>query len=185
MVEVPGDKPRHISYLAQGDADPRPEFLENLRGVLGEHGSIVAYYDSFEVGILGDLAAAFPVHEDWIEELSGRFVDLWEPFGTFAYYHPNQLGSTSLKAVLPALVGKSYEGMEIADGATASCEYARVTFKQVTSSERSRVRQQLEEYCAMDTLAMVEIVQELRQICGEDKEAAGQYSYLSRFLSAR
>jgi hypothetical protein len=56
-----------------------------------------------------------------------------------------------------------YDG-EIADGATASSEYLRVTFGNVDEEERSRVRRALESYCELDTLAMVMLVQRLTEI---------------------
>jgi len=66
--------------------------------------------------------------------------------------------------VLPALTGSGYEGMEISEGETASLEYLRVTFGRVTEEERIRVRQQLEEYCQLDTLAMVRILEKLWEL---------------------
>jgi hypothetical protein len=90
-------------------------------------------------------------------------VDLLVPFRNFDYYHPDQLGHASLKSVLPALTGKSYEGMEIADGATANLEFMRVTFGEVSAAERNRVRAALEKYCALDTGGMVEIVRKLEE----------------------
>ena len=73
------------------------------------------------------------------------------PFKSFHYYHPDQCGSASIKAVLPTLTGKSYEGLEIAEGGTASLEYLRVTFGEADEKELQKVRRQLEKYCALDT----------------------------------
>jgi hypothetical protein len=91
-------------------------------------------------------------------------VDLLEPFRSFSYYHPDQEGSASMKEVLPALTGKSYEGMAIADGGAASREYLRVTFGNVATGEKEHVRAQLEEYCGLDTSGMVAIVDALRKL---------------------
>ena len=41
--------------------------------------------------------------ESRVQALQPRFVDLMAPFRQFDYYHPDQLGSTSLKVALPAL----------------------------------------------------------------------------------
>ncbi|MFH1738259.1 MAG: DUF2779 domain-containing protein, partial [bacterium] len=76
----------------------------------------------------------------------------------------DQCGSASIKAVLPALTGKSYEGMEISEGGTASLEYLRVTYGDVEEAERQKVRRQLEKYCALDTEGMAMIVEELRRL---------------------
>jgi hypothetical protein len=60
--------------------------------------------------------------------------------------------------VLPALTGRSYDGLEIAEGGTASLEYLRVTFGDVNEKERRRVRQNLKAYCALDTEGMILII---------------------------
>ena len=79
------------------------------------------------------------------------------------YYHPAQHGSASIKAVLPVLTDLRYDG-EIADGATASTEYLRVTFGNVEEEARLRVRNALEAYCGLDTMAMVKIIQNLAKL---------------------
>jgi hypothetical protein len=86
------------------------------------------------------------------------------PFRSFHYYHPDQDGSYSIKAVLPALTGMSYEGMDIQEGGTASMEYLRVTFGDVDEKERQKVRRQLEEYCKLDTEAMTAILIHLSEL---------------------
>jgi hypothetical protein len=75
-----------------------------------------------------------------------------------------------MKAVLPALTGKSYEGMAIADGGAASREYLRVTFVEATPDRREQVRRQLEEYCALDTMGMVGTIRALIEMTKDDKE---------------
>jgi hypothetical protein len=160
-VGAKGTKPRHESYLADGKHDPRPEVLNNLRKLLGEHGSIIAYNAPFEKDKLKKASDMFDEYTEWYQSLEPRFVDLLAPFRSFHYYHPDQHGSASMKAVLPALTGKSYEGMEIAEGGTASMEYLRVTFGDVREQERLNVRRQLEEYCALDTEGMIWIVEKL------------------------
>ncbi len=83
---------------------------------------------------------------------------------SFAFYHPAQRGSASMKAVLPALTGRGYGHLDIQEGGTASLEYLRVTHGNVAEDERQRVRQQLEQYCGLDTEGMVWIVDALHQM---------------------
>ena len=59
-------------------------------------------------------------------------------------------------------IGKGYEHLTIQEGGTASREFLRVTHGQVTAAERRRVRQHLEEYCGLDTLGMVQIVDKIK-----------------------
>jgi hypothetical protein len=157
-------KPKHYSFLADGRIDPRPELLKLLKNLLGNSGSIIAYNAGFEKGKLANASVTFSEYKEWFEGIQNRIVDLLSPFRSFYYYHPQQNGSASLKAVLPALTGKSYEGMEISDGGTASNEYLRVTFGNVDEQEREHVREQLEMYCELDTLAMVWIMEKLRNL---------------------
>jgi hypothetical protein len=157
-------KPVHHSFLADGSTDPRPEILQRLQSLLGKEGSIVAYNAGFEKRIMKESSDVFHKYASWYEKLEQRFVDLLQPFRSFHYYHPDQQGSASIKAVLPALTGKSYEGMEIADGGVASREYLRVTFTNTPAGERANVRRQLENYCGLDTSAMSQIVNKLRDL---------------------
>jgi hypothetical protein len=161
IVEAEGKKPKHESFLADGTTDPRPEILKRLKKLLGAEGSIVAYNAPFEKDKLKKASDVFADFSKWYQSIEPRFVDLLAPFKSFYYYHPDQRGSASMKAVLPALTGKSYEGLEIAEGGTASLEYLRVTFGDVDEKERQKVRRQLETYCALDTEGMVWIVEEL------------------------
>ena len=97
---------------------------------------------------------------NWVASIEERIIDLLQPFRDFAYYHPKQDGSCSLKKVLPVLTDKSYDDMEIGDGGTASVEYCRVTFTE-DNKDKDKVRELLEEYCGLDTMGMVYIVEQL------------------------
>ena len=164
IVESEGKKPHHESFLADGKSDPRPEILRRLKKLLGQKGSIVAYNAPFEKDKLKKASAIFKEYAKWYQSIESRFVDLLAPFKSFYYYHPDQCGSASIKAVLPALTGKSYEDLEIAKGGTASLEYLRVTYGDVDEKERQKVRNQLEKYCAQDTEGMILMVDELVKI---------------------
>ena len=93
-------------------------------------------------------------------------VDLLKPFRAFRYYAPGQKGSASMKAVLPALTGHTYDSLAIQEGGTASLEFLRVHFTDVPDAERQRVRRELEEYCGQDTEGMIWIVEALRRLVG-------------------
>ncbi|MBU0672756.1 MAG: DUF2779 domain-containing protein [Candidatus Margulisbacteria bacterium] len=163
-VDKVGAKPKHFSFLAPDQDDPRPAVLEQLQKLLGNKGSIIAYSAGFEKRCLKGSADAYPKYQAWVKETNDRFVDLLEPFQKFYYYHPDQAGRASLKNVLPALTGQSYEGLEIADGGVASAEFYRVTYGQdVANADREAVRSALEKYCDQDTRGMIDVVEALRQ----------------------
>ena len=155
----------HYSYLASGTEDPRPTLLADLQKVLGDSGSIVAYNKGFEEGILRDLAGAFPEYNDWIDQVCDRLVDLLVPFRNFDYYHPAQKGSASLKAVLPAITSRGYEGLDISDGQLASITFLAATYGDMPKEERDKVMRDLEEYCGRDTEGMIWIVDRLKELC--------------------
>lgn len=158
-------EPQHLEFLADGKNDPRPEILASLKEHIGPIGDVIAYNQPFEIARLTESAAAFPEYKDFVDGLIPRFVDLLKPFRAFDYYHPEQCGSASLKKVLPALVPElSYADLEIHEGGTASSEYVRVTFGDVSEEERTRVREDLLKYCHLDTLAMIKIIQALRKL---------------------
>lgn len=154
----------HHGFLAQGREDPRPAFLERLRESLLDEGAIVVYNASFERRVLRDLADAFPEEAAWIAAAEGHIVDLHVPFRQFAWYHPDQDGSASMKVVLPAVTGKGYDELEINEGSLASREFLRITFGDEPVAECERVREQLERYCALDTLGMARIVEKLVEV---------------------
>ena len=52
----------------------------------------------------------------------------------------------------------------VAETQKASRQFLRVTYSQVTDAERRRVRRDLEEYCGLDTLGMVQIVDQLARL---------------------
>ncbi|MBL7995767.1 DUF2779 domain-containing protein, partial [bacterium] len=160
-----GGNTEHYSYLADGKADPRQELLRLLKKHLGAKGSIVAYNASFEKDKLNRACEAYPEFANWNEDIQKRIVDLLDPFRAFHYYHYDQKGSASIKSVLPVLTGTGYEGMAISEGDMASREFLRVTFgENVAEDERKAVRKNLEDYCSLDTMAMVEIVEKLKEM---------------------
>ncbi|MHA1185925.1 MAG: DUF2779 domain-containing protein [Candidatus Heimdallarchaeota archaeon] len=123
VVRKEGAEPEHYEFLYDGCEDPRKEFIEfieELQKVLGEIGSIVVYNQSFEIKRLEELAAFLPEYEEWVEQTKTRIIDLLTPFRGFYYYNPKQKGSASIKRVLPAITGKSYDDLDIAEGMTAS-----------------------------------------------------------------
>jgi len=169
VLDSINDTPEHNYFLAEGEDDPRKGLLSSLKGKIGGKGSIMVYYESFEKGILRELAEAFPGYSQWIQSLLSRIVDLYKPFGSFHYYSPVQMGSASVKNVLPAITNLSYDGMDIADGMSASvyylyiCGHYSYDRKCPTKEEITRIRESLLEYCRLDTEGMIHILRALKK----------------------
>ena len=126
---------------------------------------MVAYNAGFERRVLANAAARRPEFQNWVDNLLERFVDLLEPFRHFLVYHPEQHGTASLKAVLPALTGQSYDRLQIQDGEMAGWAFRRL-LETTDGAEKNDIRAELEKYCGLDTWGMVLILRELRRYAG-------------------
>nr|WP_319776145.1 DUF2779 domain-containing protein [uncultured Sphaerochaeta sp.] len=156
---------KHYEYLGDPNNDPRKPFIDKLVQLTGDNGSIVVYNKAFENTRLREIVRDYPQYAEGVEKIIERVVDLMIPFQKKYYYMPAMKGSFSIKSVLPALVPElSYKDMEIGDGGTAS-----VSFENILSMddmfEIEKIRNNLLEYCKLDTLAMVKIYEKLRDIC--------------------
>ena len=162
-------KPTHVSFIASGSEDPRSEFLKVLKKSLGKKGSIIVYNQSFEQTVIKKLAEYYPLYQDWSNSVIERMIDLLIPFRNFAYYHPDQHGSASIKKVLPVLTGQTYENFEIANGSDASLSYLFITHgsyegKKATPEETKKIRADLDKYCGQDTEGMIWILEKLEKL---------------------
>jgi len=96
-------------------------------------------------------------------KINERVIDLMIPFQQRWYYHPDFKGSYSIKAVLPVLIPElRYDELDIPEGGMASLVYSQLKFQDRTTATLQR--QALREYCKMDTLAMVKIVDYLKMV---------------------
>ena len=149
----------HKEFLADGKEDPRIKLLKQLKDDLKGEGSIIVYNKSFEITRLKEMARDFPKHQEWIEQVLPRIVDLAEPFKNFHYYHPEQQGKYSIKVVLPILTDLSYKDLEINEGGTASAEYYLNYIANNYGNEE--LRNNLLKYCCLDTKAMIDLTKKL------------------------
>lgn len=161
IMEYAGAELQHADMVAYPGSDPRPEFTRELCKVLSGKGSILAYNATFERMIMKQCAAAFPEFSASLEKAIGNMADLMEPFKKKWFYHPAMKGSASIKQVLPALVpGLTYEGMKINNGAAAMTAYEDLSAIHDLFIVEETIAD-LKSYCAMDTLAMVKLLEVL------------------------
>ena len=153
----------HDAWVADGSGDPRPEIAARVVAACRGAKVVVAYNASFENTILRELAEAVPEQAEALAEIAARLVDAL-PLVRDHVYHPDFVGSFSLKSVLPALVpGMGYEGLEISGGGLASLKLRRLMFdSDVPLTEREQTRKALRQYCAVDTLGVVRLLETLR-----------------------
>ena len=163
-LHIANKTPKHYGFLADGKKDPRPAFLKALKKHIGSKGTVTVYSQSFEIGVMKELAEAFPKYKKFLNNTIARVTDLIIPFRGFYYYHPDQEGSNSIKKVLPAMTGKSYKGMDISGGGEASLAYLDLMYKKIGNKEKQKIRKDLEKYCGLDTEAMIFLVDKLKKL---------------------
>jgi hypothetical protein len=154
---------RHAEYLAEGPKDCRPELARAMiKATKGAER--VVMYSHFEKTKIRGLQKSVPELRAELETLEGKLVDLL-PVVRENVYHPEFLGSFSIKDVLHPLVPElTYSDLVIVDGLVASVEIARLLFVagKIPQKEHDRVRQDLLNYCERDTWAMVKVLEKLR-----------------------
>ena len=90
--------------------------------------------------------------------IEARLVDLLA-IAARRYYHPAQRGSWKLKRILPAMAPefdhRRLPGVQ--DGHMAMLAYIEAIQPETTTERRLELRQELLDYCRLDTLALVTI----------------------------
>ena len=146
----------HCEYLHTETDDPRRPLTESLLNHIGETGHLIAYNIPFERGVLRHLAEQFPEHAQRLTDMADR---LWDQLTIFRkhYRHHGFGKSNSLKSVLPVVVpALSYKLLDVQDGAQAQVVWEEMIGVGETAV-KTKLADQLREYCHLDTLAMVEM----------------------------
>lgn len=151
----------HAEFLDTSGEPPMRRLAETLIKTLGEAGPIFTY-TKFENDVIRGLAQMYPDLAPPLERLTSRLFDL-HPVVRDHYYHPDMLGSWSIKAVLPAIAPDlSYTELEeVQDGMAAGQAYLEILNPLTDKARRVKLTRSLLEYCKLDTLAMVRIAYKL------------------------
>lgn len=153
----------HFEYLATELSGATAGLVQTLRSCIGSTGSVVVWYESFEKGRNAELAELHPEHREFLEDVNKRIFDLMKVFKE-DYQHPDFKGSASIKKVLPVLLPElSYKNLEIQNGTMALSEWEKMIKGEMTSHEAEATKANLLKYCALDTMAMVEIFRVLQK----------------------
>ena len=148
------------SFLDLSGHDPSKGFAEALISACGERGPVFVYNAGFETARIRELAERFPRLKRSLLAINERVVDLL-PVARDRYYHPSQQGSWSIKKVLPVVAPDlSYSDLDgVQDGGMAMKAFMEATANQTAAARKAQIKQQLLDYCALDTLAMVRLWQ--------------------------
>lgn len=165
--DAPGTMPHHAEFLAEPGQDPRRPIAERLCADIPSDTCVMAYNMTFEKARLRELAERFPDLSEHLMAIHDNMMDLMMPFARGSFYSRAMHGSCSIKHVLPALFPDDpeldYAALEgVQNGSQAMDAYASLADR--APEEAAAIREQLLRYCALDTYAMVKIVDKLRQL---------------------
>ena len=149
---------RHEEFLDLSGYPPMRPLAERMIECLGDAGPILMY-TGYEKTVINGLIERFPELADPLGKIIDRLVDL-HPIVKAHYYHPDMLGSWSIKAVTPAIAPHmNYASLEgINEGMAASDGYLEAINPDTSAERKAELEEQLLRYCKFDTQAMVEIV---------------------------
>lgn len=148
------------SFLDLSGSDPSRPLAEALVKACEDGGPVYAYNASFEARVIKDLADRFPKLKEPLMKIVTRIVDLL-PVAQKHYYHPDMQGSWSIKNVLPTIAPDlNYETLEgVQHGGHAQAAFLEAIELATTTERRAEIKQQLLDYCGLDTYAMVRVWQ--------------------------
>ena len=149
---------RHEEFLDLSGDPPMRQLATRLIDGLGTSGPVLMY-TSYEKTVIKGLVDLFPDLAAPLQQIIDRLVDLF-PIVKNHYYHPNMLGSWSIKAVLPAIAPHmDYAQLDgIKEGMGAADGYLEAIRADTSAERKAELEQQLLRYCKFDTEAMLEIV---------------------------
>jgi len=140
-------------FLSLDGLDPRRACAEAL-AALPATGAVIAWHASFERGVIERLALCFPDLAAPLTSLADRIVDLL-PVARDHWYHRDQRGSWSIKAVLPTIAPHlDYAGLAVKQGGDAVEAYLEASAPDCSPDRRMALDQALRLYCGRDVEAM-------------------------------
>jgi len=149
----------HHEFLHRDKTDPREAFTKKLVELCKGDGSVIVYNQTFEKSRNKDLAEIFPQYADDLMNINDRMWDLMTPFSKRWIYNSKQESSASIKNVLPTYTDLSYDGMGIANGLEAMIMMENFVNGKLTEDESKKKSADLQEYCKLDTWAMVKLLE--------------------------
>ncbi len=160
----------HHEFLSCDGCDPRRPCSEALVEMVPENATIIGYNASFEKRVLRDLAG-------WFDDLSERLLTMAEhtvdllPVARNTWYHRDQRGSWSIKAVLPTITSElDYASLEVKDGVNAQEAWYEAADPSCDPSRREALEEALKAYCERDTWAMVAVARGLTGEASKQKQ---------------
>lgn len=162
-IEAEGGELQHAEFLAPWNFGDFAALSKALIEAVPDEGPVFAYNAPFEGRALALLARLAPAHEAALTRLRARLVDLL-PITRRAYYHPQMMGSWSIKAVIPTIAGDlAYDTLgEVQEGEGAQKAFLELRSGVPDAGRRARLVRELLAYCRRDTEALVTLARFLQ-----------------------
>lgn len=154
VVDDENSEPRHFEEIIL-DGDPSERIAESLRKNIGDTGTVVSWFKTFENSRNKELGKIVPKYADFFSSLVSRTYDLMCIVEDQHYIHPGFEGRASIKKVLPVLAPElTYKTLGVQNGTDAIEAYRSIVRGQVQGESATKKTQEMLEYCKMDTYAM-------------------------------
>ena len=166
-MDSPNGELKHIEFLAEPGKDPRKQIAKSLVNAIPTNACVLAFNKYFEGDRIKDLSKLFPSMRKKLLLISKNIFDLSDPFTAGYVYNKNMGNSLSIKSILPALYPNdpnlNYDNLSgVNNGNEAMLIFQKM--KDMSPAEKELTKQELLQYCKLDTLAMVKIFEYLNNI---------------------
>jgi hypothetical protein len=149
---------RHEEFLDLSGEPPMRALALSLIETLGDAGPVLMW-SNYEKQVIDNLVELLPDLGEPLQAIIDRLYDM-QPVVKRNYYHPDMLGSWSIKAVMPTInPDMDYAKLEgIKEGTGASEGFIEAIQPDTSAERKAELDIQLRRYCRFDTEAMVEIL---------------------------
>jgi len=155
----------HKEFLHTDNSTPFESVVDSLKKDIGNKGSIIVWYKTFECTRNKELANLVSKDSKFMLDLNERTFDLMTIFSNLHYVKSEFKGSSSIKAVLPVVCpALSYKELVIQNGTDAILGLKKLVTEELESNEKETLKNNLLAYCKLDTWAMVCIYEELLKV---------------------
>ncbi|MEZ5002535.1 MAG: DUF2779 domain-containing protein [Chitinophagales bacterium] len=153
----------HFEYLSEELVKPE-KMLSEMEAFTKSEGTFISWHASFEISRNKDMIEWHNEFSSYLTYMNGNMFDL-ETIFIKEYIDYRFKGRSSIKKVLPVLCPQfSYGTLKIQDGTMALDTWGRMIMDKEFSYNKETTRENLLEYCKLDTLAMVEIYKNLIEL---------------------
>lgn len=185
VLQTPESELQHFTYLHRENSDPTIPLSESLSQHIGDSGTVLTWNESFEKGCNTLMGNIEPKYKKFYSLLNDRIDDLCIPFQKNWFVDKAFLGSYSIKKVLPVIVPElSYNDLGINEGAAAQRLWMKSVLDGKLEEQKEQILADLDKYCELDTLAMVEIYKSLLALGKNEKLKTNEIDKTSKSKTA-